>query len=284
MQIVREVRCAEVVVVEKELFPWTPWFIERVFLSMFSRVVVDIDDAIYASYERYGLLRKKIAHVMSRADCVVAGNEVLAAYARKWASNVVVIPTTVETREYSGGGYGASGPLRVGWIGTPATQMYLEDLLPILDDVAKAGELEVVAVGARDSDALRERGYIRVLEWTPETERNLGAMFDVGIMPLRDGVFERGKCGFKILQYNACGLPAVASPVGANNEIVRHGVTGVLASTPKEWSDALLWCMGDRGGLQEMGMAAREHVVEKYDRSRAVEQWADVLFGEGAHR
>jgi len=58
----------------------------------------------------------------------------------------------------------------------------------------------------------------------------------------------------------------------------------VLASTPKEWSDALLWCMGDRGGLQEMGMAAREHVVEKYDRSRAVEQWADVLFGEGAHR
>jgi glycosyltransferase involved in cell wall biosynthesis len=283
-QMAREVRGADVTVVEKELFPWIPWFVERVFWRMCSKVVVDIDDAIYANYENVGLLKKKIAHVMGRADCVVAGNEVLAQYARQWASKVIVIPTTVDTREYiDAGGNGEKSPLRVGWVGTPATQVYLEDLLPVLDGVAESGDFEVVVVGARESDAFRDRAYIQVVEWTPDAERNLGALFDLGIMPLRDGVFERGKCGFKILQYNACGLPSVASPVGANKEIVRNGITGLLASTPTEWSTALLRCKGDRGELQKMGKAAREYVVENYDRTKAIEQWADVVFDRDAH-
>ena len=234
----------DVLVIEKELFPFFPAVAERLLRSMGVHYVVDYDDALFHRYDRHPralvrwLLGRKIDAVMQNAAVVVAGNDYLADRARRaGAPRIEVIPTVVDTERYQPRQHAANEMPVVGWIGTPNTSRYLQPLLPVFEVLQKEFSVRFVAVGARPEDFAGTP--VETRPWSEETEVDSIQQFDIGIMPLEDSPWERGKCGYKLIQYMACGLPVVASPVGVNRQIVVPEENGLLANTPDEWKRAL---------------------------------------------
>ena len=270
--MLRDVRQFDLVWLEKELLPWLPAWLERFLCGTLPPLVIDLDDAIFHSYDihRSALVRSalgnKIARLMSRARLVTAGNEYLAAYAiQAGTAKVETLPTVVDTERYQVPSAGApkGRPLRIGWIGSPATERYLASIFPALESVALQVPLELVAVGA---GKLPGAGFpVEIRAWTEATEAAEIAGFDVGIMPLPDGPWERGKCGYKLIQYMACGKPVIASPVGVNTSIVRDGsVCGFLASDTDAWAEAIRRLADDYQLRRQLGAAGREKVERQY--------------------
>ncbi len=249
--------------IEKELFPMLPALGEARSRTPY---VVDYDDAVFHNYDlhRSGIIRRimggKIDKVMRHAAMVIAGNSYLADRARKaGAKRVEIVPTVIDIERYSVAG-APPPPFTIGWIGSPSTSKYLQMLEPVLKDVCAAGRARVLTVGAKESAVNGIRAENRA--WAEEREvRDIQAMH-VGIMPLPDEPWERGKCGYKLLQYMACRLPVVASSVGVNAEIVEG--CGFTADTLDEWRTALLTLRDDSALRTELGAAGRRKVEQKY--------------------
>ncbi|MBE3067684.1 MAG: glycosyltransferase family 4 protein, partial [Chloroflexi bacterium] len=153
-------------------------------------------------------------------------------------------------------------PLTIGWIGSPVTAKYLLLVKSALAEVCAAHDTRLVLIGAGDID-LAPIPYVS-RPWTEETESSAIAGFDLGIMPLADTPWERGKCGYKLIQYMAGCKPVVASPVGANTRIVEHGINGFLAADENEWFDACSTLATDRALRKRMGDAGRQKVEREY--------------------
>jgi glycosyltransferase involved in cell wall biosynthesis len=260
----------DVVLIEKELFPFAPAWFERLLRAMGVPYVVDFDDAIFHRYDRNHrilvrwLLGRKIDAVMRHAAVVVAGNEYLAERARQaGAGRVEIVPTVVDTKQYTPQNERANSVPIVGWIGTPETSHYLSPLVPVFEALQREIPVRFVAVGARAEDFAGTP--VETWPWSEKTEVGAIQQFDIGIMPLQDLPWERGKCGYKLLQYMACGVPVVASPVGVNREIVQHGDNGFLADTSEQWQKSLLALLREgANGRRAMGAVGRERVREWY--------------------
>lgn len=261
-------RAYDLIWLEKEALPWLPAFVETALLPCSVPLVVDYDDAIFHSYDRHpssvvrAALGRRIDALMERADLVVAGNEYLAARARSaGARHVEIIPTVVNLERYAVSETTNTVPC-VGWIGSPATQHLLEGIATPLANAARDGGLCFLAIGARE---LPFKGdWCRTQPWAEDTEAQAIADIDIGVMPLRDTPWERGKCGYKLIQYMAAGKPVIASPVGVNSYIVRHGENGYLANTNEEWDQALRH-LAENPALREcMGRAGRRRVEEEF--------------------
>jgi glycosyltransferase involved in cell wall biosynthesis len=255
--------------IEKEALPWVPFGLEGQLWPRHLPVIVDYDDAIFHRYDAHrsplvrALLGRKIDAVMRRADIVVAGNTYLAERAQAArCRRVEIVPTVVDLDRYPGKREPRSGPVRVGWIGSPSTAHYLQPIAKPVQDMRLETDVAFVAIGARP-DQIAGTPF-HALPWSEEGEAGLLASLDIGIMPLPDEPWERGKCGYKLIQYMACGLPVVASPVGANRDIVRHGETGFLAGKPAEWQAALRQLLGDAALRAEMGLKGRTLVETQY--------------------
>ena len=208
------------------------------------------------------MLNSKVDDLVRGAATNVAGSAYLADYARRFSTNVTVVPTVVDLARYPDSPQAATdGTFRIGWIGSPATTPHLQGAAGELSEFCRRHRAEVIAIGAMpfESGALP----IRFVPWTEGTEIRELAQVDVGIMPLPDTPFTRGKCGFKLLQTMACWRPVVASPVGANCQIVQDGVTGLLARQG-EWCDALERLHGDEAFRCRVGAAARRHVEQHF--------------------
>ena len=255
-----------VVVIEYELLPWFPSALERWLAWRGCRMVVDYDDALFHQYDAHRnpwvrrLLGRKIATVMRLSHIVVVGNTYLADYAgRAGAPRVEVIPTVIDLARYAvKDTTSASEVFTIGWIGSPSTTRYLYDIAPALAQVCQGGRARVRLVG---SGPIELPGVpMEVIAWDEETEVDEIRGFDVGIMPLPDEPWERGKCGFKLIQYMACCLPVVASPVGVNSTIVEHGFNGFLATSAEEWSQALSTLAADSELRHRMGQRGRTKI------------------------
>jgi glycosyltransferase involved in cell wall biosynthesis len=266
---------------EKELFPWFPALLEQLFRSQRAPCVVDYDDAIFHQYDshwclpvRY-MLKHKIDWVMAHADCVVVGNEYLASRARQaGAKQIKHLPTAVDLKRYIAAPLQPAETLTIGWIGTPITAKYLQLIAPALRRVHEQVPIELMTVGSGDIDL----GIpVRPVPWHESTEVESLNQFDVGIMPLHDGPFERGKCGYKLIQCMAVGRPVIASPVGANCQIIRHGINGYLASSIQDWADAMIKMSRDFSLLQDMGAAARKTVESQYSTQTTAPQLASIF-------
>ncbi len=276
------VRTYDVVVVEKELLPYIPAVFERLLGRLEMPYIVDYDDAIFHNYDRSGnplirkLLGRKIDVVMREADAVVAGNEYIASRSRKaGASRVKIVPTVIDLTKYPHVPPSEDGPFTIGWIGSPSTAQYVEGISSALRVVCDQRDARVVLVG---SGAVELPGVpLEVREWSEETEVEYIAEFDVGIMPLVDTPWERGKCGFKLIQYMACGKPLVASPVGMNTEIVDNGENGYVASDHDEWVDTLIHLSDDTETAQRMGSRGRELIADRYCLEVTSEEWIQIL-------
>lgn len=261
----------DLLIIEKELFPFLPASAERVLCRLGVPYLVDYDDALFHRYDLHEsrwvrtLLGRKIDKVMQRASLVIAGNQYLADRAHAaGARHVEIVPTVVDSQRYTPGfQHGPGGPLVVGWIGTPKTSRYLRPLLPVFERLQGRYDVRFVAVGANERDF--RNSPVETQPWSEDTEVASIQQFDIGIMPLQDSPWERGKCGYKLIQYLACGVPVVASPVGVNTDIVKPEENGLLADTLEEWEHSLkrLITMSPQGRAA-LGASGRRRVVARY--------------------
>ena len=257
--------------IEKEALPWLPAWLEKALLSGAVPYVLDYDDAVFHYYDQHrnpvvrALLAGKHPALIQRAALVVAGNAYLADFARAaGAGRVELVPTVIDLERYplaSTHPGEMAGPPCVGWIGQRATAAFLAPYAPLFGRLSADGLARFAAIGI---DAPSLGLPMASIPWSEPTEVASIMRFDSGIMPLIDAAFERGKGGYKLIQYMACGLPVVASPVGVNRQIVEHGVNGFLAETPEQWEAALRTLLADAGLRQRMGRAGREKVERHY--------------------
>lgn len=266
------VRKYDALVIEKELFPFLPAWFEQVLAQLNVPYVVDYDDALFHRYDLHSqavvrrLLGRKIDAVMRNSALVIAGNEYLADRARAaGAQRIEIIPTVVDIERYQPAAKRAGGALVVGWIGTPMTSLYLQPLMPVFGRLRRDLGVRFVAVGARAADFAGTP--VEAWPWSEATEVSSIQQFDIGIMPLEDSPWERGKCGYKLIQYMACGLPVVASPVGVNREIVEHGKSGFLAEGMADWEQLLRYVLiMEAPERRAMGRIGREKTEAWYSR------------------
>jgi glycosyltransferase involved in cell wall biosynthesis len=256
----RHVRRADVVVLQRVLPPMS---LLRSLLAINPTVVFDFDDALYT----VPALRGRLEATLSLVREVSVGSETLAHYARRFARRVTVIPTTVNTSTYAPAeqppAAAGSLPLRLGWIGSGGAVDYLEVIRPALRRLKERGlgfALLVISSRSPDWPELTVEHVPWSLEQAP---RALGEL-DVGLAPLPDTEWTRGKCGLKVLEYMASGLPVVASPVGAASEIVVHGQTGFLAQAESEWVEHLERLSDDPQLRRQLGADGRRRAEERY--------------------
>lgn len=233
--------------------------------------VFDVDDAIYvrkprrlgeAPDESYWR-RRKFAATCRWVDVVVAGNEVIAGIARRTAQHSVVLPTSIDTRTYQQRIAAPTEEPTVVWIGSPENLIYLEMVRPALARLTRRFprcKLRVICSRFPQWNDVN----IEAVPWSAASEASALATADIGIMPLTDDAWSRGKCAFKLLQYMAAALPCVASPIGANKEAIIDGYNGFHATSTDEWERALSELAGSTALRASQGAAGFDHVQFRY--------------------
>jgi glycosyltransferase involved in cell wall biosynthesis len=253
--------------IEKEALPWLPAAIERPLFGG-RAVIIDFDDPWHLRYATHGnamvraLLGNKLETVAARATAVTAGSPELTEWARSArASRVIDLPPAVDIERYPVLPL-PDGPFTVGWIGTPRNEPYLQVIAEPLRRLHQAygARLRVIGGGHLSIPGVP----IDRIPWREDTEAKELAACHVGVMPLLDGAWERGKCGYKVIQYMAAGRAAVASDVGASKSIIVPGQTGFLAGNAQEWFAALEGLAADRQRAHALGLAARQRAQAMY--------------------
>jgi glycosyltransferase involved in cell wall biosynthesis len=269
----------DVVFVQREAFflfdAWSEWL-----AHLAAPVVFDFDDAIWIhavseANRRFAAFKnvQKIPHLAKLANTVIVGNEYLATWARQHNDNVHVIPTCVDTDVFTPPKARHGGPVTIAWSGSATTIPHLALALPALERVKQrfGDRVRIRAMG--DPTFSHPPIGLTGERWSPDAELQFLREADIGLMPLPDDEWSKGKCGLKALTSMASGAPVVLSPVGVNGTIVQDGVSGLLASTEDEWVAALSRLVEDAALRERMGAAARYSVVQRY----SVTRWAPDL-------
>ncbi len=276
---------ADLVHIEQQLFPYLPWALESLLWPRRKPVVLEFDDAIFLTFAH----RRKLERACARADLVIVGNRFLAEFATPHARRVTVIPTTVDVARYKHALRAPDGVLRVGWIGLRYNFPYLSRLVGPLARLAAEGmavELRIISSAAPELGA--EAAGFRVVHrpWSEAGEAAEIAACDVGVMPLPDNDWARGKCGLKLLQFMAARLPVVASPVGFNRELIEDGRNGLLAADEDGWESAFRRLHDDPALAGRLGAAGHRTVEEQYSLqigTRLVSDSYRQLLARAAH-
>ena len=260
----------DVIWIEKEALPWCPFFIEYFLLSKVPYILY-YDDAIFHNYDehRSKLVRyiygDRLDRLMANSSLVTVGNSYLEKRAlqsgAKWVERV---PTVVDISKYSplcSLDSAKRVPVIV-WIGSPSTVKYLDILKSPLRKLSESFSFKLRIIGA--SDFKLDGVNIEYVNWTEDSETLLICESDIGVMPLYNTNWELGKCGYKLIQYMACGLPVVASRVGANSDIVCHGENGFLVDSSKEWYEALSFLLTNSDVRSSFGKQGRALIETKY--------------------
>jgi glycosyltransferase involved in cell wall biosynthesis len=256
----------------------------RLLAHLARRAVLDIDDAIYLRKPRRpggpagtGRWRRlKFRSTCRAMDLVVAGNETLASAASRSAHRVEVVPTAIDLERYPRGPRDTNSPPTVVWIGRPENLISLELVRPALASLSRRlPELRVRVICSRFPEWPEVR--IEPVQWSADTEVEALRTAHVGVMPLADDGWSRGKCAFKLLQYMAASLPCVASPVGANTDAVRDGETGYLAADVAAWETALERLLTSAKLRSSFGAAGRAHAERTYSMNGYRERYLAIL-------
>jgi len=271
---------ADVIFVYREAALLGPAWIEQL-LALRRPLVFDFDDAIYLgdtsganAWSRMLKSATKVETICRVARHVTVGNEFLARYAKDRARKVTVVPSTIDTDVYQIQPRAQNSVPVIGWTGSVTTVRHLTALAPALRRLREKREFELRVIGAEvDIEGLA----VCCLPWRAETETDDLRALDVGLMPLPDDEWARGKCGMKALQYMALGIPPVVSPVGVNATIVQDAVSGFHARTEEEWIDRIALLLEDESLRQSLGREARKTVEESYSARAHTPLVATVL-------
>ncbi|MBW1745401.1 MAG: glycosyltransferase family 4 protein [Deltaproteobacteria bacterium] len=268
--------------IEYEILPWLPAWAERILACFGIPYIVDYDDAIFHRYDMHQwrmvrrILGDKIDKVIHQATLVIAGNRYLADRARRAGARwIECLPTVVDLKRYRVDPNRKKSVVNFGWIGSPTTAKYLYLVTHAFAKVCSDINARLVLVGSGQVQLDGIPTEIRT--WSEETEVKNIQDFDVGIMPIPDDPWTRGKCGYKLIQYMACGRPVIASPVGVNQQIVEDGANGFLAITVSDWVHALKTLGNDYELRDRMGKAARAKVESQYSLQVAAPRLADLM-------
>ena len=275
--------------VQREALMLGTTYFERQYAKSAARFVFDFDDAIWlhnaqnvsAANRALSFLKNpnKIAQLCALADTVVVGNQYLADYARQFSEDVRIIPTTLDTDRYMPQAVmnPKTGPVVIGWSGSMTTVPHFHSLSPVLEKL-KARYGKRIAFRVYGDQHYRNVALgVQGEPWNAASEIPTVSAFDVGIMPLPDDEWTRGKCGFKGLLYMSLGVPTVMARVGVNPEIVAHGQNGLLAQTPSEWFEALTTLIEDAELRRKLGTAGRQTVVARYSRKAWRNAYLELL-------
>lgn len=273
-----DVRRFSLVVIYTDALPYMPPFFERALVRVGVPYVYDFDDATFHQYDQHAspivraLLSTKIGTVIAGATLVMAGNEYLADYAHRFNGSVEIVPTVVDVDRFLPATERREpGRVVIGWIGSPSTSQYVSERAQLWERITADGDAVLRLVGAGPG-ALRA-SHIEHRAWSENTETDAIRQFDAGIMPLRDDPWSRGKCGFKLIEYLSCGVPAVASPVGVNSRIIAHGENGFLCGTDDEWEAALRRLVRDPAMRAQFGARGRELVRQRW----SLQHWGPIV-------
>ncbi len=276
---------ADLIWVYAELFPWLPASFERLAFRSGRPLVYDFDDAFFHPYDGHpsSIVRRalggKLKPLIQGATAVCAGNDYLKDYATSVGATAIVLPTVVDIDQYFPVTTRPARPLTIGWIGSPSTWAFVRPLLPLLAELCRDRGVVFSAVGAGAAAEADRFDGLTFTPWTEATEITSVQAMDIGIMPLPDEPWARGKSGYKLVQYMACGLPVVASPVGVNASIVEDGANGLLATDLGEWRTALRRLIDDPALRAAMGEAGRAQAVGAYSLQAHAPRLIEVLRG-----
>lgn len=275
---------ADVVFVQREAFMTSSVFFEKQF-AKHSKLVFDFDDSIWLHdvNPNQGILNRlknadKTAEIITISDLAIAGNPYLADYAKKYSKHVVIIPTTIDTEVYQKiGRKGIADKICIGWSGSFSTIKHFETVVPALRIIKnKYGDLVYFKVIGDESYKNPELN-ISGLPWKKETEIEDLSEIAIGLMPLPDDEWSRGKCGLKGLQYMALEIVTIMSPVGVNTDIISDGVNGFLAGTTEEWVSKLSMLIEDNELRVGVGRSGRKTVLDHYSVLANQEKYGEVL-------
>lgn len=264
---------AKYVFIHRETAPIGPPIFEFIIAKILrKKIIYDFDDAIWLENynENNKMFQKlkyysKVKKIIKWSYKVSVGNEYLAKYAKQFNSNVVLNPTTIDTENYHNPALfniEKFDKLTIGWTGTATTNKYLKFLIPILEKLALKHDFYFNVISDQEPNfALKNLIFTK---WHKNTEIIDLLRFDIGVMPLTDDKWAKGKCGFKALQYMSLGIPAIVSPVGVNLDIVDHGINGFIADTEDEWFTVLDQFLSNSSQFDEMGKKARQKIIECY--------------------
>jgi glycosyltransferase involved in cell wall biosynthesis len=211
-------------------------------------------------------------------DLVIAGNRHLAAAVPAGSTRVEIVPTPIDCERYQQSAPDRARTLRLLWIGLPENLIYLEPLRPVIANLQRSWpELKLRVVCSRFPEW--DDSMLECVPWSSEGEVRAIAGADVGLMPLSDNEWTRGKCAFKLLQYMAAGLPCVASPVGANSEVVTHDYNGYLATTEAQWYESLHRLLASSDLRTNFGARGLARVRSHYDIPQIASRTAALIAG-----
>lgn len=260
-----------------------PALLEGIIKHLGTPIIFDFDDAIHlldtsAANRRFGWLKfpGKTAAICRASAHVVVGNSYLADYARQYNSRVTIVPSSVDTTHYRPAGERRlTGRVVVGWMGSSTSQTHLEAFAPMLRELQSRLDFELRVISDRDPVLPGVRVVWR--PWSAETEIQELSEFDVGIMPMPDDKWTRGKCAMKALLYMAMGVPVICSAVGTNREVIEHGRNGLLAEAAEDWHAHLVSLLENREQRARLGAAGRETVEKLYSMERCAASFAEVV-------
>lgn len=240
-----------------------------VFKRQGCKIIYDIDDAVMFNSSRHSSpdspgRMKRFVKMARASGFVIAGNNYLKSLVEPHNGNCTVIPTTIDMKKYPAKDYGSAtdGVCTIGWIGGGKSIVFLNEIMPVLEDLAGRYDirLKIVCNTFPDSDKLK---IIRK-QWKEDEEAADILTFDIGLSPLPDDPWSKGKCATKLLQCMAAGIPTVSSNAGVHPDIIKDGVNGYLAGSPQEWTEKISFLISDFNRRREMGLAGRKTVRDLY--------------------
>lgn len=268
------------VFVQREAFMTGTTYFEKKFAKSNAKLIFDFDDSIWLedkneANSKLAFLKNpsKTSKIIALCDTIVAGNNYLADYAKKYNKNVVIIPTTIDTDWYKPKSKTASSKIVIGWSGSFTTIKHFESAIEALTKIKTNYGDQVSFKVIGDSNYRHEPLGITGQKWKSDTEVEDLQGIDIGIMPLPDIDWTRGKCGLKGLQYMGLSIPSIMSPVGVNTEIIEHGINGFLASTNEEWVQCLSQLIDSPELRKKLGETGRITVENKYSVKSNTEKY-----------
>jgi glycosyltransferase involved in cell wall biosynthesis len=258
--------------------PFFEWFIAKVLRK---KIIYDFDDAIWIpnttkenKMVNWVKAFWKIKYICSWANKISAGNDYLCSYASKYSNRVVLMPTCVDTvKSHNILKNQQTEKVIVGWTGSHSTMMYLDEILPVLKKIAEEFDVKVLIISNKPPTFYMPN--MEYISWKEETEITDLSRLNIGLMPLKKDTWSEGKCGFKLIQYLALGIPAIASPVGVNTQIIEEGKTGFLCESENDWYFILKKLICSASLRQEIGRKGREKIIDQY----SVQANASIFLG-----
>jgi len=280
----RESSNYDIIFVFREALYTRSIFFEKKFAKR-AKVIFDFDDSIWLqnvsdANKRFAFLKNaaKTKDIIELSHLIFAGNEYLADYAKKYNSNIAIIPTTIDTEEYVAKSVKKDpNVVTIGWSGSVTTIQHFSFAIPALKIIKQKYGESVAFKVIGDGNYINTELNIQGLPWAKTTELDDLSSFDIGIMPLPDDEWAKGKCGLKGLQYMALEIPTIMSPVGVNSEIIQQGENGYLASHVDEWVQTLSLLIDSKNHREEVGRNGRKTVVDKYSVESNKEKYLNAF-------